>query len=72
MAEAAKACRQQDHCPVQVKVAKSRRRLRVNLQSPELPCEIGRPGRHLGHRVWQPLRSIGVGSQFQRPASALK
>jgi hypothetical protein len=29
-------------CPVQVKVAKSRHRLRVILRSPELPREIGR------------------------------
>ena len=30
-------------CPVRVKVAKSRRRLREILRSPELPCELGEP-----------------------------
>jgi hypothetical protein len=38
--------------PVQAKVAKSRRRFRVVLRRPELPCEIGKTGRAIV-RPWQ-------------------
>jgi hypothetical protein len=51
-------------CPVQVKVAKSRQRLRVILRSPELPCEIGR---RVGDRAALPQRHRATG----RPARAV-